>query len=99
CLVVCFGFYIVDKFAPLLPEWMGAVLEYLSVDYHFENIARGVLDTRDLLFYVSLTAAALVLTTQVIGNIRQELTTKSVATPTVFTVAVIGSLVLVNVLS
>lgn len=98
-LVVCFAFYFVDKFAVLLPEFMANVLEYLSVDYHFENIARGVLDTRDLLFYASLTAAGLLLTTQLIANIRMELSTKSVASPTVFTLAVIGSLVLVNVLS
>ncbi len=98
-LIICFAFYIVDKFALLLPESLAGVLEYLSVDYHFENIARGVLDTRDLLFYVSLTAAGLVLTTQIISNIRLELSTKSVASPTVFTLAVIGSLVLVNVLS
>lgn len=98
-LIICFAFYIVDKFAMLLPESLAGILEYLSVDYHFENIARGVLDTRDLLFYVSLTAAGLVLTTQIISNIRLELSTKSVASPTVFTLAVIGSLVLVNVLS
>jgi ABC-2 type transport system permease protein len=32
---------------------LAPVLQFLSVSYHFENIARGVLDTRDLLFYLS----------------------------------------------
>ena len=70
-LLLCFGFYFVDKFALLLPESLGQALEYLSVDYHFENIARGVLDTRDLLFYGSLTAAGLVLTTRSLATARQ----------------------------
>ncbi len=69
-LLLCFAFYFVDKFAVLLPEWLGEVLEYLSVDYHFENIARGVLDTRDLLFYASLTAAGLLLTTRSLSALR-----------------------------
>jgi len=98
-LIVCFAFYFIDKFGALLPDWLGKIVEYLSVDYHFENIARGVIDTRDVLFYVSLIAGGLVLTTQLIANIRQELTTKSVASPTMFTLAIIGSLVLLNVLA
>lgn len=70
-LIVCFAFYFVDKFAALLPESLGQVLEYISVDYHFENIARGVLDTRDLLFYGSLTAAGLLFTTRTLSATRQ----------------------------
>jgi len=70
-LIVCFAFYFVDKFAALLPASLGQVLEYLSVDYHFENIARGVLDTRDLLFYGSLTAAGLLFTTRTLSASRQ----------------------------
>jgi ABC-2 type transport system permease protein len=70
-LLLCLSFSLIDKFAILLPESLGQVVEYLSVDYHFENIARGVLDTRDLLFYASLTAGALVLTTRSLAATRQ----------------------------
>jgi ABC-2 type transport system permease protein len=70
-LLLCFGFWFVDKFAGLMPDAIGSLLEYLSVDYHFENIARGVLDTRDLLFYASLTAGGLLLTTRSLGAVRQ----------------------------
>ncbi len=69
--VVCLAFYLVDKFAALLPASLGQVLEYISVDYHFENIARGVLDTRDLIFYGSLTAAGLLFTTRTLSTTRQ----------------------------
>jgi ABC-2 type transport system permease protein len=70
-LLLCLSFSFIDKFAALLPESIGQVVEYLSTDYHFENIARGVLDTRDLLFYLSLTAAGLLLTTRSLANARQ----------------------------
>ena len=69
-LLLCFAFYFVDKFAVLLPQSLSSVLEYLSVDYHFENVARGVLDTRDLLFYLSLTGAGLLLTTRALSGVR-----------------------------
>lgn len=61
-LALCFFFYFVDKFAVLMPPTLGAVLEYISVDYHFGNIARGVIDTRDVVFYLSLITIFLVLT-------------------------------------
>lgn len=70
-LVLCFAFAFVDKFAALLPESLGQVLQYVSVDYHFENIARGVLDTRDLVFYLSLTTVGLLLTTRTLSSARQ----------------------------
>lgn len=61
-LALCFFFYFIDKFAILMPPQIGAFLEYISVDYHFNNIARGVLDTRDLVYYISLIAIFIFLT-------------------------------------
>ena len=37
-------------------------LEKLGMDYHFESMERGVLDTRDLLYFLSITAFFIVLT-------------------------------------
>jgi ABC-2 type transport system permease protein len=68
-LAMCFFFYFVDKFAVLMPPQIGAVLEFISVDFHFSNIARGVVDTRDLVYYVSLIAIFLVLTER---SLRRE---------------------------
>jgi len=70
-LLLCFAFYFVDKFAIVLPSSLAEVLQFLSVDYHFENISRGVFDTRDLLFYLSLTAAGLMLTTRSLAASKQ----------------------------
>lgn len=70
-LVFCFVFWAVDKFAMLLPDTLASVLQYLSVDHHFDNISRGVVDTRDVLFYVSLTAVGLLFTSRTLGAARR----------------------------
>ena len=54
-LVLIAALSMIDELLPILPLSMAPVLQFLSVSYHFENISRGVLDTRDLLFYFSLT--------------------------------------------
>jgi len=70
-LLLCFAFYFIDKVAMVGPESFQELMEYFSVDYHFENIARGVVDTRDVLFYLSLTAVGLQLTTRAVAEIRE----------------------------
>ncbi len=69
--VICLAFYLVDKFAILFPNAFGQALQYLSVDFHFENIARGVIDTRDVFYYLTLTAVGLLLTTRSLAGVRQ----------------------------
>ncbi|MBI3661784.1 MAG: ABC transporter permease [Acidobacteria bacterium] len=59
--VLIFAFFMLDKVLVFFPGPVASVLEYLSVSYHFENIARGVLDTRDLIYYGSLITVFLVL--------------------------------------
>ncbi len=58
-LLVCLALWLADKVTLFVPEALGRVLEYLSVDFHFRNIARGVVDSRDLLYYLSVCAVAL----------------------------------------
>jgi len=41
---------------------LGDVVGYLSLSDHFDSISRGVIDLRDLLFFLSITFAGLVLT-------------------------------------
>lgn len=56
---LCFSFFLVDKILPLLPaSWVG-LFEYLGVDYHFQNFARGVIDSKDLIYFGSLITLAL----------------------------------------
>jgi ABC-2 type transport system permease protein len=53
-LAIGFAFYLIDDFAIFLPEWLGSIMRYLSLSYHFEGFARGVIDVRDVIYYLSL---------------------------------------------
>jgi len=46
-----FAFYMLDKVIVFFPGATASILEYASVTYHFDNLARGVIDTRDLVYY------------------------------------------------
>ena len=41
--------------------WAGEVFEYLNLNSHFESISRGVLDTRDLIYFISVTVIGILL--------------------------------------
>ena len=58
-LFICLALWLFDKVTFFVPSGLGRLLEYLSIDYHFQNIARGVIDSRDVLYYLSVTAIAL----------------------------------------
>lgn len=50
----CIFFWLVGKMLALLPDFMINFLQHLSTDYHFNNIAKGVLDLRDLIYFASI---------------------------------------------
>jgi len=64
--VLTFFFFIIDRILIFLPVSLGALLEYLSINYHFANIARGVLDTRDLIYYLSIIFISLFIATKIL---------------------------------
>lgn len=47
---------------------MAGFIQYLSVDYHISNIARGVIDSRNLIYFMSVIGMFLFLTTQVLNS-------------------------------
>lgn len=57
----CFMFWIIDRFLPFLPQSMASTLEWLSFDYHFRNLARGVLDARHVVYFLSVIGVSLAL--------------------------------------
>jgi ABC-2 type transport system permease protein len=40
------------RWSASLPGWLASFLRYFSVNAHFESFARGVIDTRDLAFFL-----------------------------------------------
>ncbi|MEK6571890.1 MAG: ABC transporter permease subunit [Bacteroidota bacterium] len=61
--LIVFVLFMLDKILFYVPSYLASTLEYLSIDYHFSNIARGVIDTRDLLYYISAIGFTLLLGT------------------------------------
>jgi len=67
---ICFALFLVGKLIPLLPASLAGALEYISLDAHFANIARGVIDTRDIIYYLSLIGGCLFLAIQSLDSRR-----------------------------
>jgi ABC-2 type transport system permease protein len=51
-----------------LPEAVAPVVEYLSLSFHLDNLARGVIDSRDVLYYLTLTGGALFLSVRSLSS-------------------------------
>lgn len=60
--LIVFGLFMLNKILIFLPIALASILEYISIDYHFGNIARGVLDTRNIIYYLSGITIFLLLT-------------------------------------
>jgi ABC-2 type transport system permease protein len=66
---VCFSLWLVDKVVMFLPSGL-AFLEYLGSDHHFQNIARGVIDTRDIIYFASIMAVSILLSVKILDERR-----------------------------
>ena len=48
-------FYLLDKTILLFtPPFMASFIQYLAVDYHLTNISRGVIDSRNIIYFLSI---------------------------------------------
>jgi ABC-2 type transport system permease protein len=55
-------------FLMLVPDIFVPVLEYLGLGAHFESLGRGVIDSRDILYYLSIIGIFLYLNVNVVEN-------------------------------
>jgi ABC-2 type transport system permease protein len=53
-MAICFSLTLIDKMLFFLPHSLLGFLEYLGADFHFENISKGIIDSRDILYFVSV---------------------------------------------
>lgn len=58
---LCFFLYLIEQLLAHPSGTTAQIIEYLSTGYHFNNIARGVIDSRDLIYYFSLIGVCLVI--------------------------------------
>lgn len=62
--------WLADALARVVGGMAAQVAQYVSVTKRFEDMPRGVLDTKDILFFVSIIVACLFVTTQIIAARR-----------------------------
>lgn len=70
CLVTLLLLYIISWPAQTAGETLGPLLRYLSLTEHFNELVKGVIDTRDLVYFVSVIALALFLTLRSVESLR-----------------------------
>ena len=67
---ILFGLWILGKVGSLIPDPAGEILSYFSLSYHFPNFIRGIVDTRDVVYYLSVTIVFLFLSVRSIETER-----------------------------
>jgi ABC-2 type transport system permease protein len=53
-MVICFGLTLFDRMVFFFPGRIVEVFTYLAAAAHFENVSKGIIDTRDLLYFLSV---------------------------------------------
>jgi len=57
-VVISFFFFYVNYATTFVPGSLASFLQYISFTYHFNNLARGVVDTRDVFYFLSIIVVA-----------------------------------------
>ena len=70
CLVGLLLLYVISWPADTAGETLGALLKYVSLTEHFGEMVKGVIDTRDLMYFGSVIVLALFLTQRSVESLR-----------------------------
>ena len=63
--IICIVLTMIDSFLIFLPSGIVTFLSFISANSHFTSIARGIIDTRDIIYFVSMTCLFFVITVKV----------------------------------
>ena len=72
CLVVLLLLYVISWPADTAGQTMGAVLKYLSLTEHFGEMVKGIIDTRDIVYFLSVIVLSLFLTQRSVESAAME---------------------------
>jgi ABC-2 type transport system permease protein len=51
---ICFTLTIMDRLLVFMPGTLASAIQYIGANSHFSNISKGVIDTRDIIYFVSI---------------------------------------------
>lgn len=69
-LIICLVLTFIDTLMIIMPAGVVKFVSYFSSRTHFNSIAKGIIDTRDIIYFLSLTALFYVLTLKVVKKAR-----------------------------
>ena len=69
---ICIILVMVDQFMVFLPAPLVKLMQQLSAGSHFTSIARGIIDSRDLLYFISVTAVFFILTAKTLQTRKES---------------------------
>ena len=58
-MAICFTLTLIDKMLFFLPRSLLGFFSYLGADFHFQNISKGIIDSRDIIYFLSVCFAGL----------------------------------------
>ena len=64
--MIVFVFFMLDKMLIFVPGSLTSLVQYISIDFHLSNISRGVIDSRNLVYFASTTGLFLMLAVRVL---------------------------------
>ena len=67
-IAIVLAFFLMDKLLYFVPASMAGIIQYLSTEFHLSNISRGVIDTRNLIYFGSVIGFFLSMTTRVLES-------------------------------
>ena len=53
-MAICFTLTLIDKMLFFFPESILSFITYLGADSHFKNISKGIIDSRDVIYFLSV---------------------------------------------
>jgi ABC-2 type transport system permease protein len=67
---ILFALWFIGAAAEFLPEALREVINHLSLSFYFPDFVRGVIDTRGVVYYLSITALFLFLAVRSVENAK-----------------------------
>jgi ABC-2 type transport system permease protein len=61
--VISFALFILQHVISYMPQSLQPLMSFIAIGIHFESIARGVIDTRDVIYYLSVMGICLLVAT------------------------------------
>lgn len=58
-VAICFALTVIDRTLFFLPRSALGFISYLGTNFHFQNISKGIVDSRDILYFLSISFVAL----------------------------------------